>query len=521
MNERSMSAASPVTSKPAMEIRNLSKSYAGVTALRGVALEVRRGEVHALLGGNGSGKSTLVKILAGVVRGEPGGTLNLGQAAFPTDRLTPAIVHDAGLRFVHQDPALFLGLSVAENIAAGSGYATTRTGRVIWSEANRLAEQLIRRFGIEASPGTIVGELRPAVRSLVAIARALHDTDDSTDHILVLDEPTASLPAGDVDMLLAALRRVADSHQTVLLVTHDMEHALNVADRVTVLRDGERVATVPTVGLTEDDLVSLIVGRRIQQMFPEPLRSRSGEVVLSMRGVAAGPLTSVDLDVRRGEIVGVAGLVGVGRSELLRAVVGDLPITAGQLRYIGAPLPSESIGRRIERGIVYLAEDRVEQGLFADLDVSENLSSACVRRYWSRGRLRHRRVRDDAHELVREFNVKVDALSQPVRSLSGGNQQKVMLARWLRLRPTLMLLDEPSQGVDVGARADIYSFIRDAVTEGAAAIVVASDFDELVHVCDRIVVLRAGRVVVDRSSHGLDAQTLTELVYSDHSRETA
>ena len=481
--------------------------------LREAGLTVARGEVHALLGGNGSGKSTLVKLLAGVYRADPGGSIRIGETTTPADAWSAEVAKKQGLHFVHQDPAVFPALTVAENIAIGRGFVTGRTGRIDWRATRRRTAEVLERFAIPATPDMPVAALRPADRVMIAIARALQDQEGASDGVLVLDEPTASLPVNEVEVLLSALRRYAAAGQTIVYVSHRLGEVLDFADQVTVLRDGNVVGTRPVPGMTEDALVELIVGRPLDRVFPEPRTTQRQDVVLSVRGLAAGPLQGVDLDLHRGEVLGVAGLLGSGRTELLRALFGDLPVTAGEVTMEGRPLRPRGPRQAMRAGLAMVPEDRGSEGLFPGMSVRENLSAAVVPTYWRGGRLRHRDERDDARDLVQRYAVKPATDLPPAGTLSGGNQQKVVLGRWLRREPTVLLLDEPTQGVDVNARADIYAHVRAAVDRGTAVLLVTSDFEEMSHVADRVVVLRDGVVAAELHAPDITEQRLTELSY--------
>ncbi|TFV62198.1 sugar ABC transporter ATP-binding protein [Geodermatophilus sp. DF01-2] len=491
----------------------LSKTFGPTTVLTDASLAVGRGEVHALLGGNGSGKSTLVKLLAGVHRADPGGTISVGGASTPAERWSAEVARQHGLHFVHQDPAVFPALSVAENIAIGHGFVTGRTGRIDRRATRRRTAEVLERFSIPATPDMPVAALRPADRVMVAIARALQDQEDAHDGVLVLDEPTASLPAWEVEVLLTALRRYAEAGQTIVYVSHRLGEVLGLADTVTVLRDGHVVGSRAVSGMTESGLVEMIVGRPLDRVFPEPRTAPPGEVALSVRGLVAGPLRGVDLELHRGEVLGVAGLLGSGRTELLHALFGDLPTTSGELLLDGRPLRVRGPREAMRAGLALVPEDRGAEGLFAGMSVRANLSATVVPSYWRRGRLRHRAERDDARRLVHRYGVKPASDLPPAGTLSGGNQQKVVLGRWLRREPAVLLLDEPTQGVDVNARADIYTHVRAAADRGTAVLLVTSDFEEMAHVADRVVVLREGRVAAELRAPDITADRLTELSY--------
>jgi len=498
-----------------LEVRSLGKSYFGVPALSGVDLAVQAGEVHALLGGNGSGKSTLIKVLAGLHHGEPGGTVRVGDQVVGADVLTPRWSASAGLAFVHQDPGLVPELSVAENLALVWGFPRSVTG-IGWRRLRRDAEAALQSFDLNLSADTPAERLRPAQRVLVAIVRALApppglDPARHGNRVLVLDEPTAALPAGEVRLLLDAIRRHAEQGRTVLYVTHWLDEVPEVADSVTVLRDGVVAARRRVADLRERELFTLVAGRELGDVYPDAGTVTPGEPVLRVRGLSGGPVRGVDLDVRAGEVLGVGGLVGSGRSTLLRLLFG-LQRRTGAVELDGVPLPSDP-AELVERKVAYVPEDRAREGAFLDLSVRENLHATDVRRYW-RGFLRSARERADATATMRRFQIRAASSEALAASLSGGNQQKVVLARWLARAPRLVLLDEPTQGVDVGARADIYRLIRRASEEGAAVLMVSSDPEELVNLCDRVAVLAKGQLVAEGSRGNIDRAWLLDRAYA-------
>ena len=501
---------------PALIISKLSKTFGTRAVLQGVSFAVNAGTVHALLGGNGSGKSTLVKSLAGVQSADAGGTLQVGNEIVPSEQVSPTWARKHGLRFVHQNPGIFPSMSVAENIAMVHGLPA----RAGWVRRRRLEEvtrELLAQFEIDVSPTARMGDLRLAEQTMVAIARALH-TDESTDErisALVLDEPTAALPEEDVQILLDSVRRAAGSGVAVLYVSHRLEEVLSIADSVTVLRDGREVDTRSAQGLTERDLVEAIVGQPLTELYPQPSQRASSEthVVAEAQGVSGGPLRDITLRAHAGEILGIAGLLGSGRTELLQMFFGRRPITAGSLVLDGRAFTPSSASDAMAAGVAYVPEDREIDAVFPDLSLRLNLSAADITRYSRLGRIRRRYERAEAAASMTAFCVRASGTEALMSSLSGGNQQKVILARWLRRKPRLLLLDEPTQGVDVGARADAYRLIRTAVDEGAAAILVSSDFEELAEMSDRVVILCDGRVTAEIRGSNITRHRLTELVF--------
>lgn len=468
-------------------VEHATKRFGAQLALDDVSMTVRPGTIHALLGGNGSGKSTLIKVLAGVHRAERG-TLAVAGASFDLAHHTPDEAVRSGLRFVHQSLGIFPTLSVAENLALGHGYETARSGRIDWAAQRAAARGLLERFHVDATPEAPAGSLRPADQAMLAIARALGDGEGAS--VLVLDEPTASLPRREVETLFASLRRHRDAGRTIVLVTHRLDEVLELADALTILRDGRLVEERTVTGLDHEQLVERIVGGPVSHVRRD-VASEPGEVVLEIEG-AIGPLRHVELSVRRGEVVGIAGLLGSGRTELLEAIAGIRPLDRGSIQLAGEPYAPREPGDAIAAGVVFVPEDRPALGVFPGETVRRNLHAGAVRRYWRRGRLDGRAERRDARELVHRYGVRPAHDELLIDALSGGNQQKVVIARWLRHDPTLVLLDEPTQGIDVQARADIQRLVRERAGAGAAVLYVSSDFEELAEVCDRVVVISNG-----------------------------
>jgi ribose transport system ATP-binding protein len=495
----------------AMSVTGLSKAYPGTRALDDVDLTVRRGEVHALCGGNGSGKSTLIKILCGVESGDAG-TVHIGGQTLDVSEIRPADMYAHGVRVVHQDLAVFPDLSVAENIGVGVGFPTRATGSVNWRALKERAEEQIARFEIAAQPTDLMRDLPVATRAQIAIARALQDVSTG-EGLVILDEPTASLPAHEAELLHAAIRQLGRSGHAVLFVSHRLDEVMALTDRVTVLRDGRLSATHDTEDLTEQELIESILGRRAAEAQAHRELRSDAPVVLDIEGLAAGPLQHIDMRVRAGEVVGIAGILGSGRTELLRTVYGDLERQAGTVKVNGRLANFRRTDQAIARGVVMIPEDRSVGGIFPGLTVDQNMDVSILRRYW-RILFRTAKLGRDDRDLRERFRVKTPSGAVLINALSGGNQQKTVLARWLRRDPVVLLLDEPTQGVDVGARADIYAAVREVTNAGGAAIVVASDLEELAQVVDRALILRDGRITAEVVHADLSAQLLNELIYA-------
>jgi ribose transport system ATP-binding protein len=514
-----MSAPTDATSVTAAEqaavtVRGVSRSFGSTRALRDVSFSIAHGEIHALLGENGSGKSTLVKILAGVYRADAGTIDRMDRSVSATD-MTPEVAESLGLRFVHQNPSTFGAMTVAENIALGTHFPTRARTAVRWRELRRHTQELLDRFGINARPGTLVEDLRQADQTMIAIARALHDSDERHGLVLVLDEPTAALPEHEVEILLDSLRHCVSLGHTIIYVSHRIEEVMSLAHSVTVLRDGVHVVTRGVQNLTEAELIGHIVGRPLDSMFARDIRTTVGDrPMLEVRHVSGGPLRDVSFSARSGEIVGIAGLLGSGRTELLLTIFGAYRRGSGEIEVEQKPVRLRSPADAMRAGISYVPEDRHKDALFVTLSVRENITITRLRAYWSRWRLSRSREQRDTQRSIEEFSIRTEGPSAPLFSLSGGNQQKTVLARWLAREPKVLLLDEPTQGVDVGARADVYASIRAAVARGMTVILVTSDFDELSQVSDRILVLRDGAIQGELDTRDLDRRRITEAVYA-------
>jgi ribose transport system ATP-binding protein len=494
-----------------VKIRNLSKSFPGTRALHNVNLDLSGGEIHALVGGNGSGKSTLIKVLSGIYQGDPGGTVEIDGIVTKADESTPATARNSRVHVVHQDLGVFLDLSVAENLALGSHYERTPLGSIGWRALARRTKLLIDRFEIEADPETELHSLGPAVRTQVAIARALQGDADSSRGLLILDEPTAALPAHEVEMLLGQLKRYAADGQAILYVSHRLDEILAVADRVSALRDGELVGTCKASKLDEASLIELIVGAEVERASKSATGTTSTNRIFSVAHLTANLIEDISFEVFEGEILGLAGLLGSGRTEILRAIFGDLQPASGEMWLGEERYRPRCTSDAIASGIAHVPEARVQDAIFPDETIAANIAMPALSGYFNKGRIRKSRIRRDTTSDISRFLIKANDSDDLISTLSGGNQQKVVVARWLRLKPRLLLLDEPTQGVDVGARAEIYRLVRDATDQGAGAVVVASDFEELAAVCDRILVIRGGRVVAELAGADMTPHRLSQI----------
>jgi len=473
------------TAAPLLSLEGIKKSYGAVRALQGVDFDLRAGEVHALLGENGAGKSTLINVITGA-RPPDAGTMTL--ACRQLDGLTPAAARALGIACVHQQPALFAELTVAENIGLRlEGGGAVR--RVDWRRRTAQATELLQRIGAEFSADRTVRELSMPEQQLVEIACVL----GARARIVIMDEPTASLTQREQERLFTVVRELRAGGVGVIYISHRLEEIFTLADRVTVLRDGQSVGTQDVRDITEAGLIKLMVGREVAQLYP-PAESAPGETVLELRGVGcrAAGVHDVSFAVRAGEIFGLAGLVGAGRTELARTLFGLTPADAGEIILHGGRINPRSAPEAVALGIAYVPEDRRRHGIVLEMAIAHNMTMAVHPRLFPGAWLRFGVERALALEAIRDLAVKCAGPDVPGSSLSGGNQQKVSLARWLATKPKLLILDEPTQGVDVGAKGEIHRIIRRLAKEGLAVIMISSDLPEVLGMSDRIGVMRGG-----------------------------
>jgi ribose transport system ATP-binding protein len=480
-----------MSNTPAVEIRGLSKTFPGQRALIDVDLEIQPGEVRALVGQNGCGKSTLIKILAGYHEPDPGVEVFVDGA--PLALGTTNAGDHAGIRFVHQDLGLVPTLDARDNLAMGHGYERNKLRLISWRREQKLARDTLRGLGYDFDVKLPTSHLVISQRTAIALARALSPRSTPT-RLLVLDEPTANLPATEIDRLFNVVRSVRDRGVAVLFVSHHLDEVFNLCDSVTVLRDGRHIVTRPVEGLDEDALIALMIGRTLDQfLVPADGAAAVGEPVLRAHDLKTDVLGGVDLEVRPGEIVGVAGITGSGREELALALFGGLPRT-GTVSVAGKDIENHRPDKAVDAGIALVPAERHANAAFLESTLRENVSIVNPGDFLRRGLLSRKREVSEVTTWLNKLKVKPPHPERALATLSGGNQQKVMLARWLRQKPKVLILDEPTQGVDVGAKADIHLLVEEAASQGAAVVVVSTDHSELTRLAERVVVLRNGRV---------------------------
>ena len=470
-----------------LEATAITKSFAGVRALRGVSMELRAGEVHALLGENGAGKSTLIKVITGAETADSG-TLTLD--GVPVLHNTPAGARSLGIAVVYQQPALFPDLTVEENIAI----ALERAGvwrRIDWRARRKQARELLDRCGAEITPERTVGTLSMPEQQLVEIAKAI----GARARILILDEPTASLTDREVERLFRVIGVLRQEGTGIIYISHRLDEVAQIADRVTVLRDGQTIATREMKDVDRAELVRLMVGRDVHAVFPKrevPI----GEIALEVRnlGCRAAGIRGVDLAVRRGEILGIAGLVGSGRTQLAETLFGLTPADQGEILLRGESVriasPAEAIGRKL----AYLPEDRRQHGVVLEMPIAANATLANLAAITHNGLIDGASERSVAKSFVERLRIKTPSIYAETGSLSGGNQQKVAVARWLAIGPDVMILDEPTQGVDIGSKSEIHEIMVDLAAQGMAIVMISSELPEILGMSDRIAVMYGGTI---------------------------
>jgi ribose transport system ATP-binding protein len=497
-----------------LQFQGISKRFGGTQAVDNVTLDLRAGEILALLGENGAGKSTLIKLLAGIYPADQGEILFDGR---PQADWRRSDRREQPVAFIHQDLGLVEWMTVAENVGLGTGYPR-RFGLIDWSAANDTARRVMARVGCDIDPGRRVFSLTRAEKSLLAIGRAL----EVKARLLVLDEPSASLPMSDVERMFGVLRELRRQGMAMLYVSHRLDEVLAISDRAAVMRDGKLVAVKDTAQTNEGELVGLIVGKALSASVqkakaPEP---GSSEPVLQLDGAASGNAGPLSLAVHRGEVLGLVGLRGAGHEAISRAIFGREPLSAGRMRLLGNACAFTCSADAIRAGVAYVAGERLEENLAGSMTVLENLFPNAAL-HGDRGLAfdRPRRENDQALALIRRFDVNPPAPSAEVQQLSGGNQQKVVLARWFHLDKPLVVLEEPTAGVDVGAKRQIYGVLRERAEAGTALVVVSTDFEEIATVCTRVLVFRDGLIAAELAGDAITVEKLLALAAGAATRE--
>jgi ribose transport system ATP-binding protein len=511
MRGEAMTAQEP---SPTLQVTGISKSFGGVPALSDASLTIRAGEIHGLLGQNGSGKSTLIKILAGYHAPDPGGSLVV--EGEPTHLpLAPGQSRELGIAFVHQDLGLEDRLTVLENLRVGR-YAHRALGRISWRAERQRARTTLDRFDLDINVDQLVSRLSESERAMLALVRAVQDVSETERRgLLVLDEPTVYLPRDAVDRLFQVMNRIAAEGIAILFVSHQLEEVLMVTHRVTVLRDGRVVGTAKTSDTDDETLVAMILGRHLRGLYPEHAPQLPGRSLVAVKNLGGTLSRDVSFEVGRGETLGVTGLVGMGWDEIPYLVYGARQATSGEITFGGNSVPAAEMSpeRSLRSGVALVPANRLRDGIVSSLSIEDNVGLPVLGRHFSGMRLRLGALRQAVSEVLRRVDVRPAEPRRRLGTLSGGNQQRAVLGKWLQIEPAVLLLHEPTQGVDVGARKQIFGLIRDATKAGRGVLIATADNEDLGHLCDRVLIFRDGRVVCELSGNAVTPERILDESY--------
>ncbi len=490
------------TTSPVLSARGIGKQFAGVEVLRDVDLDLMPGEIHALLGENGAGKSTFAKIVAGVHRPSRGVLTLNGQVV---DVANPIIAQRLGITLIHQEPISFPDLSVAENLILGRQDGAA-LGAVPWRQMTRDAQGLMALLGVAIDVGRPMRGLSIADQQMVEIARALA----SDSRVIIMDEPTAPLTPKEVATLFTIARRLRDEGRTIVFISHRLEEVRALCDRVTIFRDGNRVATEGIADLTDADIIRLMIGRPVKE-YMHKRGTEIGEVALRVSNLTrAGLFHDISFEVRKGEIVGLGGLVGAGRTDVAQAIFGIAPADSGTIEVHGKRAQIASPVDAIGLGIAFVPEDRAVAGIFRSLPTDQNITAAVPRKIAPFGMIKAGLERAMALDAVSRLRIRLASVRQPIGELSGGNQQKAILARWLLADPSILVLDEPTRGIDIGVKAEFYDMIGDLAANGRAILLISSELPELLALCDRVLVMAEGRLTANLARGVASQETIMQ-----------
>lgn len=473
-----------------LQVEGISKRYGGVQALYRVNFDLNYGEVHALVGENGAGKSTLIKVLGGIVPRDEGRVIFEGREVVYQN---PSEAQEAGISIIHQELSMLPSLNVMENLFMGRMSSTY--GVVNWRTMEERAREALALVNLDVNPRAVVHDLSISQRQMIEIARAL----STNARLIIMDEPNSSLSETETERLFELIHNLQDRGIAIIYVSHKIDEVLRISNRITVFRDGTYVGTTPTQDATEESVINMMVGRELdRRVFSKA--ENVGETLLEVRSLAGKNFKNVSFHIREGEILGFSGLVGAGRSEVMRAVFGADKFTAGQIIFEGSPVRFKSPADAIKAGIAMVPEDRKVLSLFMGMKIKDNVSMAQLPYMTRMGNINEGQERSVVQSFVEKLDIRLASIFNPVSSLSGGNQQKTVLARWLATNPKLLILDEPTHGVDVGAKADIYNLMRELAREGVSIVLISSELPEILALSHRILVMHEGRVngIVDR-----------------------
>jgi ribose transport system ATP-binding protein len=496
-------------SAPLVELRGLTKSFTGVRVLSSVDLAVRSGEVHALIGQNGSGKSTLIKILSGYHVPDAGQIFMRGEPV-PLP-IRPGHADGLGLRFLHQDVGVVRTMTVLENLRVGR-YRTSRYGRLLWREERRAANAILAEMHLDIDPDVLVRDVPAAERALIGFARALQEMDHERGEVLILDEPTAFLPGPSVKNIFAAIRAAARRGSAVIFVSHRLDEVMDIADRISILRDGHLVETVATVETNERKLLTAMLGRELDALYPKRTIA-AGRGILTVRNLFGRIANDVSFTIHQGEIVGLTGLLGMGHDEIPYLLFGAQAASGGTVAVDDKTLVELTPRSATQARMAFLPADRRRQSGIPKATLLENVSMTNGARFVRQGRLRHCAERVAAQTVLDRFHVRPADLDRLLETLSGGNQQKALLGKWLQTNPSVLLLHEPTQGVDIGSRKQILEIIAQVAATGAAVLVASAEYEELAHLCHRVLIFRHGEIVRELHGDDLNEARIAEQCY--------
>jgi ribose transport system ATP-binding protein len=500
---------------PLVTIRDLDKSFPGVKALKKARFELLPGEVHALMGENGAGKSTLMKVLAGIYQKDAGDILMNGK---PVDIPSPRAAQDLGISIIHQELNLMNELTAAQNIFIGREPKQAMGLLLDEGALNRAAAEIFSRMNLALDPRVEVGELTVAMQQMVEIAKAL----SFRSRVLIMDEPTAALNKAEIAELFGIIRQLKAEGAGIVYISHKMDELKEISDRVTVMRDGEYVGTVPTASTSVDTIISMMVGRSLTETKTDVPDLSSHDVVLEVRNLRrSNAIQDVSFKLRKGEILGFAGLMGAGRTEVARAIFGADPLDGGDIIVRGQPVTIRSPKDAVRLGIGYLSEDRKRFGLATGMDVAANIVMPCLGKFLSLNMiLKARAIRETARSYIKQLRIKTPSDAQEVRFLSGGNQQKIVIAKWLARDCEILFFDEPTRGIDVGAKNEIYKLLNTLAAQGRAIVMISSELPEILRMSHRIAVMCEGRLTGELPAEGTTQEDIMRLATQRHSLAT-
>lgn len=492
-----------------LELQNLTKLYSGVIALDNVSIDFRQGEVHAIAGENGAGKSTLIKIVAGVIEPTVGEIFVNGKRF---SFLTPVISRGNGIAVVYQEFALVPYLSVAENIFLGE---FIKKGLIINRRSMEAqSAELFERLNIKIDPKAKVADLTTGYQQLVEIAKAI----SKKSSILIMDEPSAPLTSKEVDAMFVMIGTLKSQGVTVIYISHRLEEIFNIADRVSVLRDGKYIITKTTAETSKDELIRYMVGRTLKETYQKESYA-TDDVILSLRNVSGNGVKDISFDVKRGEIFGLGGLVGAGRTELVQMLFGAAKIQEGEIHFEGKRIHPRSQKQAVKLGISLVPENRKEQGVILSQNVIRNITLTQIGKLAKFGLVNRRREKQQTEDTIKRFNIRTPSIYQYIKNLSGGNQQKVILGKWINTQPKILIMDEPTRGIDVGAKQEIYRIMSDMAKAGITIIMISSEMEELIGMSDRIAILCKGRMSGLLSKEDFSQEQILKIAAGDWSNE--